>query len=197
MAPRVWRRHAYTGKRTEGDPGPSHVRTHAHTHTHARPERHHKKGSGGIRMAEGLAQKTLLSGPCSLSRANPRKHPNPSPGHVPVVSCTRDLPLSERQREGGGWGDSFVRATADYKRIALQHENSRRKPKWAGKPLRGENRGEEDQDTATGREAERGPRGGAEGQVQQCPCSQKQPPWPSAMGQPPCHPSGQEGPVRS
>ena len=34
MAPRVWRRHAYTGKRTEGDPGPSHLRTHIHTHTH-------------------------------------------------------------------------------------------------------------------------------------------------------------------
>ena len=34
LAPRVWRRHAYTGKRTEGDPGPSHLRTHIHTHTH-------------------------------------------------------------------------------------------------------------------------------------------------------------------
>lgn len=108
-------------------------------------------------MAEGLAQNTLMSGPCSLSRANPKKHPSASPGHAPVVSCTGDLPLLEREGEG----DGFVRATADYKGVALQHENSRRKPKRAGKPLRGENPGEKDQDTATGREAERGPRGGA------------------------------------
>lgn len=63
-----------------------------------------------------------------------------------MVSCTGDLPLSEREREG----NSFVRATADYEGIALQQESPRRKPKRARKPLRGE----------TGQEAERGPRAG-------------------------------------
>lgn len=44
-----------------------------------------------------------------------------------MVSCTGDVPLSEREREREG--NSFVKATADYKGIALQQENSRRKPK--------------------------------------------------------------------
>lgn len=57
----------------------------------------------------------------------------------------------------------------DYKGVALQHENSREKTQ-RGRNMRGENPGEEGlQDTATGREAERGPRGGT-GKVQQCPC---------------------------
>ena len=113
-----------------------------------------------------------------------------------VVSCTGDLPLLERERERGR--QFCLGATEDYKGIALQHENSRGKPKGAGKPLRGEDPGEEDQGTATGQEAERGHVGVPEGKVQQCPCLQNlQPPRPSAMGRPPCHPSGQEGPVRS
>lgn len=81
-----------------------------------------------------LPLQPLQGDPQKTSRAT-------SDAHVLVLSRTADVSLSGRV----GGGDNFVRATADYKGIALQQENSRRKPKKG--TLRGENPEEGNQDT--------------------------------------------------
>lgn len=112
----VGRQHARTDKRTDGDPDPSHVPTHnQHIIT--------RKDGGGF-AAQGLAQKTLCPVPAASPGGPQKTSPDTSNNHVPV-SRPGGLPLSGREKGGNRFG----RATVDYKGIALQREDSRRKPK--------------------------------------------------------------------
>lgn len=65
----VCRRHARTGARTDGDPGPSHA------HRRMTGTSSSKGMKGEASAAEGPAQETLLCGPCSLSRGTPENKP--------------------------------------------------------------------------------------------------------------------------
>lgn len=129
----------------------------------------------------------------AASPGGPQKtSPAMSDTHVPVLPRTADLSLSGRV------GGQFCKSHADYKGIALQQENSRRKPKKAKETLRGEDPGEEDQDTAwTGREATWGGHAGSRREGSAVSMLTKPAASPAGGRRPPCHPSGQEDPVRS
>lgn len=113
-----------------------------HAHTRAQPEHRHKKGKEGLQWLRDWLRKLFCVAPTASPGGSPKTSRATSDAHVPVLSRTADVSLSGRV---GGGGDSFVRATADYKGIALQQENSRRKPKKG--TLRGENPEEGNQDT--------------------------------------------------